>query len=117
MKKIKENEEFQMGNRVFTYNMDGGKINLVPGKKLSPKKAFIPPTEQDVKDFFKKNSYNEESAIKFYQYYSSADWKDGKGNEVKNWKQKSIGVWFKAENKIITPSFINNTEQKIKFFQ
>lgn len=114
MKKIKENEEFQLGNRVFTYTMNEGKISLIPGKKLTLKKA---PSEQDVKDFFKKNGYKEESAIKFHQYYSAADWSDGKGNQVKNWKQKAIGVWFKPENKETTPTLNTNAPQGIKFFQ
>jgi len=55
----------------------------------------------DIKIYFLQNGYSENSAKKFYDYYSIANWKDSKGNQVKNWKQKAQAVWFKPENKII----------------
>jgi hypothetical protein len=55
----------------------------------------------DIKIYFLENGYSENSAKKFYDYYSIANWKDSKGNKVKNWKQKAQAVWFKPENKII----------------
>lgn len=55
----------------------------------------------DIKIYFLENGYSENSAKKFYDYYSIANWKDSKGNQVKNWKQKAQAVWFKPENKII----------------
>lgn len=54
----------------------------------------------EVKDYFKEKGYTEIAAIKFFEYYSVSDWVDGKGNKVKNWKQKANSVWFKEENKI-----------------
>ena len=66
----------------------------------SKKKKFIPPTLDDVKEYFKLNGYKEEAAIKSFNFYSTADWHDTQGRPVKNWKQKMIGVWFKDENKI-----------------
>lgn len=116
MKRIKENEYFEVGGTIFQYLIIEGKHKLIPTKKVV-KKEFIPPSEQDVKDFFKKNGYSEEAAIKFHQYYSAAQWKDGKGNQVKNYKQKAIGVWFKEENKIKTPILNNAPQQGINFFQ
>lgn len=59
---------------------------------------------EDVKNYFLENGYSEIAAQKFYDYYSVADWKDAKGNKVKNWKQKAQAVWFKDENKIVDNS-------------
>lgn len=69
---------------------------------------FTPPSIEDVKDYFLINGYKEESAIKAYNFYNTADWVDSRGEKVKNWKQKMIGVWFKEENKI------TKTEARIK---
>ncbi len=63
------------------------------------RKGFIPPTENEVIKYFLKNGYIASAGKKAFQYYDAANWKDGKGNKVKNWKQKMIGVWFKDENK------------------
>lgn len=68
--------------------------------KKNKEKLFIEPSLDEVKEYFKQNNYKEETAIKFYQSYSVANWVDSKGNKVKNWKQKAINVWFKDENKI-----------------
>lgn len=69
----------------------------------APKKRkvseFIKPTVEQVKEYFKEKGYTEESAIKAFDYYDIASWKDAKGSSVKNWKQKMISVWFKPENK------------------
>lgn len=54
----------------------------------------------EVKDYFKEKGYTENSAIKFFEYYSVSDWKDSNGKVVKSWKQKAQSVWFKEENKI-----------------
>ena len=62
---------------------------------------------EDVKTYFNENGYTEESAIKFFNYYSIAEWKDSKGNKVKSWKQKAQAVWFKDEYKIIKNNIAN----------
>jgi len=81
------------------------KNNAIP-KESKKKSKEIPMgivnvNINEVKDYFKDKGYTEISAIKFYEYYSVADWMDGKGNKVKNWKQKAQSVWFKDENKIV----------------
>lgn len=63
-------------------------------------KRFTPPSQIEVVDYFNQNGYSEESAIKAFKYYETGQWKDGKGNKVKNWKQKMQSVWFKEDNKI-----------------
>lgn len=69
-----------------------------PLKKES--KRFVPPTLEEVKCFFKEKGYTEESAKTAFEYYDIADWKDSKGQKVKNWKQKMFSVWMKPENKL-----------------
>lgn len=54
--------------------------------------------ENEIIDYFVSNNYTEESAKKFFSYYSESDWEDRNGNKVKNWKQKARGVWFTPEN-------------------
>jgi len=58
------------------------------------------PTIDDVVLFFIENGYKKEIAEKAFNYYSANDWRDRKGNQVLNWEQKMISVWFKDENKI-----------------
>ena len=64
------------------------------------KDKFIIPEIQNVISYFQENGYTRESAEKAYQYYNVNNWKDSKGTQVKNWKQKMISVWFKEENKV-----------------
>ncbi len=64
------------------------------------RKRFVPPSQIEVVDYFNQNGYSNESAIKAFNYYETGNWKDGKGNQVKNWKQKMQSVWFKEDNKI-----------------
>lgn len=61
-------------------------------------REFIPPSENDVISYFIENGYSEETAHKAFAYYDTAGWKDSRGKQVNNWKQKMIAVWFKDEN-------------------
>jgi hypothetical protein len=63
-------------------------------------KQYNNRTIEQVIEYFTENGYTKESAIKFFNYYEVANWEDSKGKEVKRWKQKAQGVWFKDENKI-----------------
>lgn len=69
-------------------------------EKKDKRKIFTPPSQIEVVDYFNQNGYSNESAIKAFKYYETGNWKDGKGNQVKNWKQKMQSVWFKEDNKI-----------------
>lgn len=62
-------------------------------------KVFVPPTEQEVVDYFIQNGFKESAGRKAFKYYSAAEWKDSRENQVKNWKQKMQSVWFTDENK------------------
>jgi len=72
----------------------------IPPKKI---KSKIPKIEEVI-NYFKENGFSEAAAKKAFDYYESGNWHDSKGNQVKNWKQKMQGVWFKDENKIQTTS-------------
>lgn len=71
------------------------------GKERKEKERnLLYPALNEVIEYFTTNGYSEQLAAKAFNYYSVADWKDGKGKQVKNWKQKMQSVWFKPENKI-----------------
>lgn len=62
------------------------------------KEEFKPPSFQEVESFFSEKGYSAAAAKKAFDYYDASNWVDSKGNQVKNWKQKMIAVWFKPEN-------------------
>ena len=64
------------------------------------KNKNVNPSIDDVILYFIENGYGEDLGKKAFNYYSSANWMDSKGKQVKNWKQKMHGVWFKEENKM-----------------
>jgi len=73
---------------------------IVIDKVIKNTNVFIPPILEEVVSYFTENGFTKISAEKAFRYYNDADWKDSKGNKVRNWKQKMQGVWFKPENKI-----------------
>lgn len=68
------------------------------------KKEFVPPSEQDMIEYFQFNGYKKETAILAFKYYSNLDWFDSKGNKIASWKNKCLSVWFREENKEIVKS-------------
>jgi hypothetical protein len=74
--------------------------NTIKESKVKEKKLIYTPTIDEVELYFKDNGYTRDSAIKAFHYYQENNWKDSRNNQVKNWKQKMQGVWFKEENKI-----------------
>lgn len=79
--------------------------------EVKPKERFKPPLEIEVSEYFKTNGYSQESAKRAFKYYSEAKWKDGKGDKIRNWKQKMIGVWFKEGNEAVKLSEKGGTNQ------
>ena len=61
----------------------------VKNEKKKELKAFTPPLISEVKEYFKEKGYTEQSAIKAFDYYDVADWKDSKGNKVKKLETKN----------------------------
>lgn len=81
---------------------DNDSDSVSDNENVKKKNTF--PSIEDVKDFFREKGYSQDTAVKAFEYYSINQWKDGKGNPVRNWKQKMIAVWFKPENLIRKPS-------------
>lgn len=54
-----------------------------------PRKQFIPPTLDEVKQYCRERNSTVDP-VKFFDYYSVGQWKDSKGNPVRNWKQKLL---------------------------
>jgi len=109
MKKIKEGEEFCLGNSVFTYKInEKGAVVISPMKilkgKLKKTKDFIPPSIEEVKAYFAYKGYSEAGAIHAFEYYSSGDWTDSKGNQVINWKQKMLQNMMFDKDKTMSES-------------
>lgn len=63
-------------------------------------KAFTPPTLEEVKAYCRERG-NDVDPEKFYSYFSEGNWIDGRGNPVKNWKQKLITWEGKQRGNII----------------
>ena len=78
--------------------------------------AFIPPTIDEVREYCEERNKGVDYQ-KFFEYYSIADWKDSRGNPIKNWKQKMIANWEreivvkpKKEDIVTTYDTSNNPE-------
>jgi len=67
--------------------------SIVYNKSSAKTKKFVPPTLEEIKEYcsLRKNNVD---PIAFYDYYTTGNWIDAKGNKVKNWKQKII-TWEK----------------------
>ncbi len=92
-----ENDE---DNNTCNNNTDNNvEINFPDVKPIKKKKQFKPPSKDEVLKYFNEKGYVKDQALKAFNYYDVADWKDARGNKVKNWKQKMIAVWFKPEFK------------------
>lgn len=71
------------------------------------------PTLEEVKDYVKSRG-NLIDAQKFFDYYEAADWKDSKGQPVRNWKQKAI-TWERTTTpQTKGPDFSNPYKQEPK---
>ena len=60
-----------------------------PTKPTKKKKAFVPPTLEDVQAYCRERQ-NGVDAKRFYDYFTASGWVDSKGKPVLNWKQKVI---------------------------
>jgi hypothetical protein len=68
--------------------------------KKEKKKPAPAPKIEDVREYFKSKGYTLESANKFFEYYSTMEWKGANGSPVLNWKGKALSVWFVDKNKV-----------------
>ena len=93
-----ENRDKSIENRDKSIELDsiGDKSPKTPAKPPK-KRAFIPPTLEEVNAYILERGINNVSAKAFYDYYEAGDWHDAKGNKVKSWKQKLL-TWARHEN-------------------
>lgn len=81
-------------NRLDKNRIDLEENNI--GKKPRQKR-FVPPTLEDVRAYCKERNSSVDP-LKFFEYYTAGNWKDSKGNPVRNWKQKLITWERRDEN-------------------
>lgn len=97
------------GNVNGNVNRDIHTNGKISSKKSNSLQKFIPPTLEEVIVFFTANGYPIAHATHVFNYYHDASWKDAKGQQVRNWKQKMRGVWFddkyKSQEKSINTTY------------
>lgn len=80
-------QKFQENNTV-TNNIN---MNNTKNRVMSP------PTLEEVKTYVREKDLSVDPN-KFFEYYEEGNWHDGKGNKVRNWKQKLL-TWDKHTDK------------------
>ena len=107
--RLKSNKNKHMKNISKTYvrHMENENEDIIINKKNKEKNKFIAPTIQEVIAYFEINGYPSTHATHVFNYYADANWKDSKGQPVRNWKQKMRGVWF--DEKYKTQKSLSNT--------
>lgn len=64
--------------------------------RLDKNSKFVPPTLEEVQAYCAERN-SPVDPQRFYDYFTTGNWKDAKGNPVKNWKQKLI-TWERSGN-------------------
>ena len=75
-------------SETFPSNSISNSNSLSITNKKEPKK-FIPPTYEEVVEYACERGSFDQARV-FFDYYSTGDWKDREGKQVRNWKQKFI---------------------------
>ena len=80
--------------RIEENRIDKNREEEISNVKKSPRKrvpptAFVPPTLEEIVAYVQERKSTVD-AKRFYDYFTTGAWKDAKGNQVKNWKQKLI---------------------------
>jgi hypothetical protein len=104
--KLAERDSTTVNERSISSTVNGSvSVNVNDNVSVSSKDDDMnPPSLEEVISYFDENGYTKESATKMFEYYeesrkpSGRVWKDGRGNTVKNWKQKARSIWFKPDN-------------------
>jgi len=104
--KLAERDSTTVNERSISSTVNGNvSVSVNDNVSVSSKDDGIkPPSLEEVISYFDENGYTKESATKMFEYYEESRkprgrvWKDGRGNTVKNWKQKARSIWFKEDN-------------------
>ena len=65
------------------------KTETKPKQKQKSERVFTPPTLEEVKSYCQERKSSVDP-LRFWTYYNAGNWKDAKGQPVRNWKQKLI---------------------------
>jgi hypothetical protein len=63
----------------------------------SKKKDFKPPTLGEVREYIKDKGLTVDADF-FFEYYSTAEWRDKVGNPISSWKLKCL-TWSRRDSK------------------
>ena len=96
---INKKRHMKNTSKSYVQHMENENEDVNKDKKKRSEK-FIAPSMQEVIDFFLANGFPTTHATHVYNYYADASWKDSKGTQVRNWKQKCRGVWFDDKYKL-----------------
>ena len=80
---------------IYIQNKDNTKIKNKDNKENT--KKFQKPTLEEIIVYSQERN-SDVDCRKFFDYYEAFNWKDAKGNSVKNWKQKFITWEGKRQN-------------------
>jgi hypothetical protein len=97
-------------NHNLNHNLNESKTKPLKESKVKESKVniivdsidvkFIPPTKDEVLEYFINRGYKKDIAIQAYYYYDSLGWNNKLGKAVTNWKNTMVTNWFKPENKV-----------------
>ena len=102
--KLAERDSTTVNERSISSTVNGSVSVNVNDSVNVKDDGMKPPSLEEVISYFDENGYTKESATKMFEYYeesrkpSGRVWKDGRGNTVKNWRQKARSIWFKDDN-------------------
>lgn len=88
--------------------------------EIEKKEKFTAPKLQEVEEYVLSKGFNQAYAKRIFEYYDSAGWQDAKGQKVKNWKQKILGVWLSDDkrtqaNTTTIKKFVNPLDEIIEW--
>ncbi|MBT7630933.1 MAG: hypothetical protein HN597_14695 [Desulfobacula sp.] len=83
-------------------------------KNKRRKKPFLPPTKDQVINYFIENGFDANKGSDAFEFYDCAEWYDSRGNKVNSWKQKMRSVWFKEDNKVNNNKGMTNAERWVQ---
>lgn len=92
----RENQRLLCDSHVTVTDNHATEENRVDIDKNKKRTIFTPPTLEEVQAYVEERGSNVD-AQKFFDYYTVGNWKDAKGNAVKNWKQKLL-TWERKDN-------------------
>lgn len=67
-------------------------------EESNKEKGFQPPSYQEYFEYCQKEGFSN-IAERSFKAYAENDWRDSRGNQVKNWKSKLQNNWFRDQNK------------------